>query len=171
MLEYLQCLHRPDLRFLGNSLFLIVALSSFVLCPKFKTSLANLWLRIATSTMACLATFFLCNRIVSVFGSVSLTNVLLLAETPDEFEALLAVANSVGISQLLRLTARVLVLCDQILYWCFQTYVDCFNLSTIMADCLQELLDLSEETCMRVNANLQRRLAKPYHNDTQVLPV
>ncbi len=121
--------------------------------------------------MACLATFFLCNRIVSVFGSVSLTNVLLLAETPDEFEALLAVANSVGISQLLRLTARVLVLCDQILYWCFQTYVDCFNLSTIMADCLQELLDLSEETCMRVNANLQRRLAKPYHNDTQVLPV
>lgn len=93
MLEDLKCLRRPDLRLLRDSLFLVIALSGFVLCPKLKTALTNGGLCITAATVFDLASLFLCKRIVFFIASVSLTNVLLLTETPYELEALLAVAN------------------------------------------------------------------------------
>jgi hypothetical protein len=48
--------------------------------------------------MSDFATLFLEDRIVVVFGRISLTDVLLLTQTPDEFKSLLSVANRKGIS-------------------------------------------------------------------------
>jgi hypothetical protein len=100
MLENLECLRRPNLRFFRDRLFVVIAFPRFVLCPEFKTCFANCWLRITTSTMSDFASLVLSKGIVFIFGRIGLTDILLLTQTPDEFEALLAVANGKSVSQL-----------------------------------------------------------------------
>jgi hypothetical protein len=63
------------------------------LCPELKAGFANFRLCIATTAMSDPASFFLSERIVFVISSVGLTYFLFLAETPDKFKALFAIAN------------------------------------------------------------------------------
>lgn len=119
--------------------------------PEFKSSFANCWLRVATSTVSYFARFFLCKRIIFVFGDVGLTDILFLTETPDELEALFAIANGESVSQLFGLVQNALVLAGLSGRRTESTYIQCFDLSTIVADRLQDLLDLSQKACLGVS--------------------
>ena len=107
--------------------------------------------------MSDLTSFFLPKRIMFVVGRVGLTNVLFLAQTPDEFEALLAITDGESISQLFGLVDSVSISQDMLARTMSSTYVNCFDLSTIVANRLQYLLDLSKKTYSLVSEVQQER--------------
>jgi hypothetical protein len=126
--------------------------------PKLQTGFPNGWLRVATPTMSGFARFFLRNRVVLVFRSIGLTDILLLAETPDELEALFAVTNGESVSQLFGLTRSSLILHNVHLHVLSNTYINCFDFPTIVTDGLQDLLDLSKKACVGVSELEHERL-------------